>query len=79
MVPMVPNQSKRLIFYSENWCVIPVPYPEFFWAYRYMYRDRDFNESIGEQTIRQTDQQKLWLYLAAFRYQTTQQSYKIIR
>ena len=27
-----------------------VPYPEFFWTYRYMYRDLDFNESIGERT-----------------------------
>ena len=43
-----------------------VPYPEFFWAYRYMYWDRDFNESIGECTVKQTDQQKLWLYLTAF-------------
>ena len=39
----------------------------------------DFNESIGERTVRQTDRQKLWLYLAAFRCQTTKQSYKIIR
>ena len=44
-----------------------------------MYRDRDFNESIGERTVKQTDRQKLWLYLAAFRCQTTKQSYKIIR
>ena len=29
-----------------------------------MYQDRDFNESIGERTVRQTDRQKLWLYLA---------------
>ena len=44
-----------------------VPYPEFFfWAYRYMYRDRNFKESIEECTLRQTDRQKLWLYLAAF-------------
>ena len=28
---------------------------------------------------RQTDRQNLWLYLAAFQYQTTKQSYKIIR
>ena len=44
-----------------------VSYPEFFWAYWYMYRERDFNESIGEHTVRETDRQKLWLYLAAFR------------
>ena len=44
-----------------------------------MYWDQDFNEDIGESTVRQTDQQKLWLYLAAFWYQTTKQSYKIIR
>ena len=43
-----------------------------------MYRHRDFNESIGERTVKQTDRQKLWLYLAAFRCQTTKQSYKII-
>ena len=57
---------------------ILVPY-ESFWTYRYMYRHRDFKESIGERTVRQTDQQKLWPYLAAFRCQTTKQSYKIIR
>ena len=42
----------------------------YMWAYRYMYQDWDFNESIGERTVRQTDrqtgQQKLWFYLAAF-------------
>ena len=31
---------------------IPVPYSEIFWAYRYMYQDQDFNESIGERTVR---------------------------
>ena len=41
--------------------------------------DQYFNESIGECTVMQTDQQKLWLYLAAFRYQTTKQSRKTIR
>ena len=45
---------------------VVVLYPEFFWACRYMYRERDFNKSIGEPTVRQTDRQKLWLYLAAF-------------
>ena len=44
-----------------------------------MYWDRDFNRSIGERTVRWTDRQQLWLYLAAFQCQTTKQSYKIIR
>ena len=48
---------------------ITVSYPEFFWVYRYMYQDQDFIESIGKHTVRQTDQQKLWLCLAAFRCQ----------
>ena len=26
---------------------VAVPYPEFFWAYWYMYRDWDFNKVIG--------------------------------
>ena len=30
-------------------------YQEFFWAYQYMYQDQDFEESIGEYTVRQTD------------------------
>ena len=38
-----------------------VPYPEFFWAYRYMYRDRDFNEIIGERIVKQTDRQVMAL------------------
>ena len=54
-----------------------VPYSEFFWTHQYMYRDQDFNESIGEHTIRQTNQQNLWLYLTAFRCRTTEQSYKV--
>ena len=45
---------------------VAVPYPEFFLTYWYMYRDQDFNKSIGEHIFRQTDGQKLWLYLAAF-------------
>ena len=53
---------------------VAVPYPELFWGYRYMYWDQDFNKSIGEHTVRQTDRQKLWLYLVAFRCQTTKQS-----
>ena len=44
--------------------IISVLYPEFFCACQYMYQEWDFNKSIGECT-RQTDQQKLWLYLAA--------------
>ena len=52
--------------------------PRFFLAYRYMYRDRDFNESIGELAVTQTNQQTLWLYLADFRWQKIKQSYKII-
>ena len=42
-----------------NGLIKSVPYPELFWAYRYMYRDRDFNESIGEPTMRQTVRHKL--------------------
>ena len=37
-----------------------------FWAYQYMYQDRDFNKIIAELTVRQTVWQKLSLYLAAF-------------
>ena len=40
--------------------------PRVFWAHWYMYRDGDFNKSIGEHTVSQADRQKLWLYLAAF-------------
>ena len=40
--------------------------PTVFWAYWYMYGDRDFNKSIGEHTVSQADRQKLWLYLATF-------------
>ena len=78
---MDPNEAKTAFCGLEvlHNCTITVPYPEFFWAYRYMYRDRDFNESIGEHTVKQTDRQKLWLYLATFRCQRTKQSYKIIR
>ena len=53
--------------------------PRVFWACQYVYRDKNFNKSIGKSTIRQTDQQKLWLYLATFQCQTTKLSYKIIR
>ena len=57
----------------------PVLYSDFWWAYWYMYLERGSNESAGEPTVRQTHQQKLWLYLAAFQCQTTKQNYKIIR
>ena len=36
---------------------------------------QDFNESIGAHAVKQTDRQKLWLYFAAFRCQTTKQSF----
>ena len=52
----------------------PVAYPEFFWAYRVHVQEPGFNKSFGDRTARQTDHQKLWLYLAAFRCQTTKQS-----
>ena len=55
-------RSKKNIYILPQYCT-----QSFFWAYRYMYRDWNFNESIGERTVRQTDQQKLQLYLAAFR------------
>ena len=45
---------------------VPVSYPFFFWAYQYMYWHQDFNKSIGECTVRQADQQNLWLFLTAF-------------
>ena len=64
---------------KANLMGLSVPHPKLFWPYQYMYWRRDFKKSIGEHTIRQTDWQKFWLYLAAFRCQTTKQSYKIIR
>ena len=77
VAPTVQSSSKELKTSKRIWDT--VPYLEFFWAYRYMYWNRDFNESMGEHTVRQAHQQKLWIYLASFRYQTTKQSYKIIR
>ena len=56
-----------------------VPHLEFFWAYRYMYRNWYFSASIGDRTVRETNRQKVRLYLAALRCQTTKQFYKIIR
>ena len=44
-----------------------------------MYRDQDFNESIGERTDRQIDWKKSSLYLADFRCQKTKLSYKLIK
>ena len=55
-----------------------VPWPVTFWVSWYIYQDPDFNESTGQCTIRQTDQQKSWLYLAALQCQKTKQSYQII-
>ena len=66
--------KKILTIKQSNMLDIAVLYPEFFWYTRYMYRNQDFNKSIGECTVRQTDRQTLWLYLAAFQYQTTKQS-----
>ena len=40
---------------QKNMLGVAVPYPEFFWTYWYMYRDQDFNKSIGDRTVRQTD------------------------
>ena len=48
---------------------VAVHYQEFFFAHT----------GTGERTIRQTDRQMLWLYLAVFRCQTAKQSYKLIR
>ena len=72
-------KQKIKIKIKQNVLGVTVPYLEIFWAYRYMYWDQDFNKSIGERTVRQTDQRQLWLYLAASQCQTTKQSYKIIR
>ena len=49
----------------------PVLYPEFLWHTRTCTGTGTLNESIGERTVRQRDRQMLWLYLAAFRCQTT--------
>ena len=62
--------KKILMIKPKNMLRETVPYRESFWAYWYMYRDQDFKKSIGEHTIRQTDQQRLWLYLGAFWCQT---------
>ena len=45
---------------------VEVPYPELFWGYRYMYWDQDFNKSIGEHTVRQTDRQKVMALFSCF-------------
>ena len=37
---------------------------------RYMYQDRDFNKFIEDSTVKKTDRQRLWLYLATFPCQT---------
>ena len=67
-----------LIMDASNF-TLSVAYAEFFWEYWYMYQDRNFNKSIEEQTFSQSDRLRLWLYLAAFRYQTTRQGYEITR
>ena len=43
--------NRKLHFLCSG-CVLTGQYPEFFWAYRYICQDRDFNESIGKCTIR---------------------------
>ena len=41
----------RVIKFNQNLSRKPsVLYPEFFWAYWYMYRERDFNESTDSPT-----------------------------
>ena len=58
---------------------LTVSYPEFFGHTGTCNGARTLNnKSIGQRTIRQIDQQKLRLYLAAFQCQTTEQSYKLI-
>ena len=48
--------SNSEVFYVDKWnnYITSVPYPEFFWAYRYMYQNWDFNEIIGECNVRPT-------------------------
>ena len=60
------NFKKILMIKQKRMLEVPVSYPVFFWACQYMEWDQDFNKSIGECTVRQTDQQNLWLFLAAF-------------
>ena len=48
------------------WCPPSNAHFYFFGYSGYMYQDHNFNKSIGERTVRQADQQKLWLCLAAF-------------
>ena len=43
-----------------------VPHPELFLDIPVHVPGPGFNESIGERTVRQTDQQRLWLYLVDF-------------
>ena len=58
----------------------------YFWKYENIYRmvirnwDQDFNESIVEHTVRQTDKKKLWFGIEkVFQSQTTKQSYRITK
>ena len=48
-------KQKIKIKIKQNVLGVTVPYLEIFWAYRYMYWDQDFNKSIGERTVRQTN------------------------
>ena len=52
--------------------------PEFFGHTGYVRWYQDFNKSIGQCTVRQTEPQRLRLYLATFRCQAADQSSKII-
>ena len=66
--------KKILAIKQKNMLEVTVSNPEFFWAYQVHVLNQDFNKSIGEHTIRETDRRKLWLYLAALRCQTSKQS-----
>ena len=56
---LILNGEKEvdIIHVSSRSLMLGRLYLEIFWAYWYMYRDRDFNGSIGERTIRQGDRQ----------------------
>lgn len=47
------NEFKNFTEVTSIDLTITVQYPEFFWAYQYMYWNWDFNESVGERTIKQ--------------------------
>ena len=50
--------------------------PEFFGHTGYVRWYQDFNKSIGQCTVRQTERQRLRLYLATFRCQAADQALK---